>query len=75
MLPAVTPERSVRFPVRTILTVLGMVIAVAILLWVIWISRHVITWILIALFLALALNPAVDWMQRHGVHGAASPSR
>jgi predicted PurR-regulated permease PerM len=28
----------------------------------------VITWILIALFLSLALNPAGDWLQRHGVH-------
>jgi predicted PurR-regulated permease PerM len=28
----------------------------------------VITWILIALFLSLALNPAVDWLQRRGVH-------
>ena len=61
------PERLVRFPVRTILTVLGTVIAVAVVLEVIWISRHVITWILISLFLALALNPAVDWFQRHGV--------
>jgi predicted PurR-regulated permease PerM len=63
----VVPERLVRFPVRTILTVLGTIIAVAVVLEVIWISRHVITWILISLFLALALNPAVDWFQRHGV--------
>ena len=61
------PERLVRFPVRTILTVLGTIIAVVIVLEVIWISRHVITWILISLFLALALNPAVDWFQAHGV--------
>ena len=64
ILPAVTPERIVRFPVRTILTVLGIAIAVLLLLWVIWIVRSVITWILIALFLSLALNPAVDWLQR-----------
>ena len=61
------PERLVRFPVRTILTVLGTIIAVVIVLEVIWISRHVITWILISLFLALALNPAVDWFQAHVV--------
>jgi predicted PurR-regulated permease PerM len=36
---------------------------------VIWIARHVLTWILISLFLALALNPAVEWLQRHGVKG------
>src|SRR3954454_20729617 len=63
----VVPERLVRFPVRTILVALGTIIAVAVVLEVIWISRHVITWILISLFLALALNPAVEWFQRHGV--------
>jgi predicted PurR-regulated permease PerM len=64
---AVVPERLVRFPVRTILTVLGTTIAVAVVLEVIWISRHVIVWILISLFLALAMNPAVDFFQRHGI--------
>jgi predicted PurR-regulated permease PerM len=64
----VTPERIVRFPVRTILTVLGIAISVLLVLWLIWIVRSVITWILIALFLSLALNPAVDWLQRRGVH-------
>jgi predicted PurR-regulated permease PerM len=63
----VVPERLVRFPVRTILTVLGTIVAVAIVLETIWISRHVIVWLLISLFLALALNPAVEFFQRHGV--------
>jgi predicted PurR-regulated permease PerM len=55
--------------------VLGIAIAVAILLEVIWIARHIITWILIAVFLALALNPAVEWFQRHGVkRGAWRPA-
>jgi predicted PurR-regulated permease PerM len=63
----VVPERLVRFPVRTILTVLGTIIAVAVVLEVIWISRHVIIWILISLFLALAMNPAVVFFQRHGI--------
>jgi predicted PurR-regulated permease PerM len=67
MLPPVVPERLVRFPVRTILTVLGTIIAVAVVLEVIWISRHVIVWILISLFLALAMNPAVAFFQRHGL--------
>jgi predicted PurR-regulated permease PerM len=63
----VVPERLVRFPVRTILTVLGTIIAVAVVLEVIWIARHVVIWILIALFLALAMNPAVEFFQRHGI--------
>ena len=61
------PERLVRFPVRTILTVLGTTVAVAVVLEVIWIARHVIVWILISVFLALAMNPAVEWFQRHGI--------
>ena len=60
-------ERLVRFRLRTILSLLATIIAVAIVLEVIWIARHVFTWVLIALFLALALNPAVDWLQRHGM--------
>jgi predicted PurR-regulated permease PerM len=63
----VIPERLVRFRLRTILALLGTIIAVAVMLEVIWIARHVLTWILIALFLALALNPAVEWFQRHGL--------
>jgi predicted PurR-regulated permease PerM len=60
-------ERVVRLRATTILAVLGITIAVAIFLEVVWIARQVLTWILIALFLTMALNPAVDWFQRHGV--------
>jgi predicted PurR-regulated permease PerM len=60
-------ERLVRFRLRTILSILGTIIAVAVALEVIWISRHVLTWVLISLFLALALNPAVEWFMRHGI--------
>jgi predicted PurR-regulated permease PerM len=65
----VIAERLVRFRLRTILGLLATIIAVAAVLEVIWIARHVLTWILIALFLALALNPAVEWFQRHGLKG------
>ena len=60
-------ERLVRFRLRTILSLLATIIAVAIVLEVIWIARHVLVWVLISLFLALALNPAVEWFQRHGI--------
>ena len=60
-------ERVVRLRATTILAVLGITIAVAVLLEVLWIARQVLTWMLIALFLALALNPAVEWFQRHGI--------
>ena len=58
------PERLVLFRPRTILLVLLVLLAVGIGLYVLWISRQVITWVLVALFLALALNPAVEWLQR-----------
>jgi predicted PurR-regulated permease PerM len=63
----VAPERLIRVPVRTVLTVIGVVLAVWLLLHVVWTTRQVITWILIAIFFALALNPAVEWLLRKGV--------
>ncbi|TML56282.1 MAG: AI-2E family transporter [Actinobacteria bacterium] len=61
------PERLVRLRARTILSVLAIVIAVALTLEVIWIARHVLAWVVISIFLALALNPAVEWFQRRGI--------
>jgi predicted PurR-regulated permease PerM len=58
-------HRVVEFPSRTILRTLLIVVAVAVALEVIWIARHVVAWVVIALFLALALNPLVGWIQRH----------
>src|SRR5690348_11451553 len=52
---------------RTVFAVLGILIAVGVVLYVLWVARHVLSWLLISLFLALALNPAVEWLQRHGV--------
>jgi predicted PurR-regulated permease PerM len=63
---AVVPEGPVRvvdFLPRTVFRVVGILLATAIVLEVIWIARHVLTWIFIALFLALALNPAVDRLE------------
>jgi predicted PurR-regulated permease PerM len=60
----VTPERVVDLRPRTILRVLGIVLVVAVSLEIIWIARHVISWIVISLFLALALDPLVGWIQR-----------
>ncbi len=62
-----TIERIVQFRARTILSVLWVLLTVGVILWVLWIARHVLTWVLISLFLALALNPLVEWLQRHGV--------
>jgi predicted PurR-regulated permease PerM len=63
----VPPERVIRFRARTIFAVLGIVLTVAALLEIILLARQVLTWIFIALFLALALNPLVEWLQRRGL--------
>jgi predicted PurR-regulated permease PerM len=67
--------RIVRVEARTVLNVLLIVLAFVLVLEMIWLSREVLTWILVALFLAIALNPAVDFFQRHGIkrrgHAAA----
>jgi len=62
----VTTERTVDLRPRTILRILLIVIAVGVLLEVLWIARHVLAWVVIALFLALALDPLVSWIERRG---------
>ncbi len=59
-----TNERTVDLRPRTILRVLLIVLAVAVALEVVWIAKDVITWIVIAVFLALALDPLVGWIER-----------
>ena len=60
-------DRVVHFRPRTIFAVLGILILVGVVLYVLWVARHVVSWVLISLFLTLALNPAVGWLQAHGV--------
>jgi predicted PurR-regulated permease PerM len=57
-------ERLVHFRPRTILLVIGIIVASFVTLKVLWISRHILSWIFIALFLSLALNPAVDRIEK-----------
>jgi predicted PurR-regulated permease PerM len=63
----VIPERLVRIRVRTVLAILGIVVSAYVVLDLLWIARGVLTWIIIAAFLALALNPAVEGLVRRGV--------
>ncbi len=46
---------------------LAIVLATAVVLQIVWVARGVLTWVFIAMFLALALNPAVDWLQSRGL--------
>jgi predicted PurR-regulated permease PerM len=60
-------ERIVYFRPRAILVALGIIIAAVAIIALLFLAWHVITWILIALFLSLALNPAVEFFQRRGL--------
>ena len=67
------PERVVSFRPRTILTILGVVLLVVVAFALVYLAWRVVTWILIAVFLAAALNPAVEWFERRSVgRGLAS---
>jgi predicted PurR-regulated permease PerM len=67
-----TDERLVRFRPRAILSVIGVLLAVAVVLEVVWVTRSVIIWVLIALFLAMALNPAVEFLVNRGLRRGLS---
>lgn len=62
-----TTERVVYIRPRTILQVLGIVLATLAVLAFVYLAWHIITWILVAVFLALALNPAVEKFERRGM--------
>ena len=49
---------------RTLLRVVGVLLAVALSLWFVWLSRGVLTWVAIAAFLAVAINPLVALLQK-----------
>lgn len=60
-------ERLVRFRPRAVLVVLGILLAALVMIEILQVARGILVWIFVAIFLALALNPAVDWLQGHGV--------
>jgi predicted PurR-regulated permease PerM len=63
-----SPEvRVVTVRPRTILLVLGIAVLVGLVLVLGYLAWHVLTWILIAMLLAAALNPAVEWFEQRGL--------
>jgi predicted PurR-regulated permease PerM len=60
-------ERIVRIRPTTVLAVLGLIFGFLLLLYLTWISRQVLTWVIVAIFLTLALNPAVEAFERRGL--------
>jgi predicted PurR-regulated permease PerM len=63
-----TPElRVVAISPRTVFLVLGVAILVGAALMLVYLAWHVLTWILIAIILAAALNPAVEFFEHRGL--------
>jgi predicted PurR-regulated permease PerM len=60
-------ERLVQFRPRAVLVVLGIIIAAYLLLQIVQAAQGILIWIFVAIFLAVALNPAVDGLQRRGI--------
>jgi predicted PurR-regulated permease PerM len=58
-------ERVVLIRPRTVLSVAGVLVGLALALWVVWIARRVLAWVFVATLLALAIDPAVRALQRH----------
>lgn len=66
-LPAGTDRGPV--PVRTILATIGLVLATALLIYVVLQIRLVLTWIVVGAFFAVALYPVAGWVQRRLLGG------
>ncbi|WP_433304873.1 AI-2E family transporter [Actinoplanes sp. CA-030573] len=54
---------------RRTLVVIGLVLATLLVLYLMRVTSQVLTWILIAGFFAVALHPAVNWVQRRVAFG------
>jgi predicted PurR-regulated permease PerM len=57
-------ERGDRVLVRTTLIIIGLVLATALALLILYEVRRVLIWAVIAAFFAVALYPVVNWVQR-----------
>jgi len=63
-----TPEaRVVNLRPRTIFLVLGISVLVGLALVLVYLAWNVLSWIVIAILLAMALNPAVEAFERRGL--------
>ena len=58
----------------TVLTVLGITVLVGAVLLLWYLAWHVLSWIIIAIVLATALNPAVEALERRGMRRAVAAS-
>jgi predicted PurR-regulated permease PerM len=59
-------ERLISFRTQSIVRLVFLMLALGAVLWILYVSRQVLSWVFVSLFLALALNPAVEKLQRPG---------
>jgi predicted PurR-regulated permease PerM len=64
---ATREEQVVTVRPRTVVLVLAISILVGLVLVLVYLAWHVVTWILIAVLLAAALNPVVEALERRGL--------
>jgi predicted PurR-regulated permease PerM len=57
--------------VRNIVRIVLVIVAVAIVLYLLWLLRKPISWLLISIFLAVALSPPVNYLSRRMKRGFA----
>ncbi len=71
---ATTEARVVKLRPQTVFLVIGLSVLVGLTLLLVYLAWNVLSWIVIAAFLAIALNPAVEVFERRGMkrHWAAS---
>src|SRR3954453_7808009 len=62
-------ERLVSFRTQSILRLVALLLELGAVLWILYVSRQVLSWVFVSVFLALALNPAVEKLQRPGDFG------
>ncbi|HYO56115.1 AI-2E family transporter [Archangium sp.] len=70
MAPQTRPRSQVT--PRTVWTVALNVLALVAVLWLLSRVWTALSWMMVALFLALAVHPLVRWMERHGVRRGAA---
>src|SRR5687767_13653038 len=57
--------------IRAIVRIVLVVVSVAIILYLLWLLRKPISWLLVATFLAVALSPPVNYLSRRMKRGLA----
>ena len=68
------PSREILVRPRTLLVIAGTVLGVALAVWVFLEAWQVISWVFIALLFAIAMMPAVDFLERRGLSNTLAVS-